>query len=69
VAKALSLYLRAGPPQNNRQRHMFVHVKMPFSPLSAFSAVRHVLVKDANAAALIAPYLGNHVLRHSNVAR
>jgi site-specific recombinase XerD len=69
AAKALSLYLRAGPPLNTRQRRKFVHVKMLFSPLSASSAVRHVLVKHANAAALIAPYVGSHMLRHSSAAR
>jgi site-specific recombinase XerD len=42
---------------------------MPFSPLSASSAVRHILVKHARVAGLDAPYLGSHVLRHSNAAR
>jgi len=44
-------------------------MKMPFGPLSASSAVRHILVKHAKAAGLDAPYLGSHVLRHSNAAR
>jgi integrase/recombinase XerD len=44
-------------------------MKMPFSPLSASSAVRHILVKHAKAAGVDAPYLGSHVLRHSNAAR
>jgi integrase len=69
VAKALALYLRDGRPPNTPQRHVFVRMKMPFSPLSASSAVRHILVKHAKAAGLTAPYLGSHVLRHSNAAR
>jgi integrase/recombinase XerD len=31
--------------------------------------VRHVLIKHARAAGIDAPYLGAHVLRHSNAAR
>jgi site-specific recombinase XerD len=38
-------------------------------PLGASSAVRHIIVKHAKAAGLDAPYLGSHVLRHSNAAR
>ena len=33
------------------------------------SPVRHIVVKHARAAGLDAPYLGSHVLRHSNAAR
>jgi site-specific recombinase XerD len=69
VAKALAFYLRDGRPQNTTTRHLFVHMKMPFSPLAASSAVRHILVKHAKAAGLDAAYLGSHVLRHSNAAR
>jgi integrase/recombinase XerD len=69
VAKALALYLRNGRPSHTPTRHVFVQMKMPFGPLSASSAVRHVLVKHAKAARLNAPYLGSHVLRHSNAAR
>jgi integrase/recombinase XerD len=69
VAKALAFYLRDGRPLNIPHRHVFVRMKMPFSPLSASSAVRHILVKHAKAAGLNAPYLGSHVLRHSNAAR
>jgi site-specific recombinase XerD len=44
-------------------------MKMPFGPLSASSAVRHILIKHAKAAGLDARYLGSHVLRHTNAAR
>jgi len=69
VAKALAFYLRDGRPMNIPHRNVFVRMEMPFSPLSASSAVRHILVKHAKAAALNATYLGSHVLRHSNAAR
>jgi site-specific recombinase XerD len=69
VGKALALYLRDGRPPNIPHRHVFVCMKMPFSPLAASAAVRHILVKHAVAAGLNAPYLGSHVLRHSNAAR
>jgi integrase/recombinase XerD len=69
VAKALALYLRDGRPPNTPTRHVFVRRKMPFGPLSAAAAVRHILGKHAKAAGLNAPYLGSHVLRHSNAAR
>jgi site-specific recombinase XerD len=44
-------------------------MKMPFGPLVSSSAIRHIVVKHARAAGLDAPYLGSHVLRHSNAAR
>jgi integrase/recombinase XerD len=69
VAKALARYLRRGRPPSTPSRHLFVQMKMPFGPLSASSAVRHILIKHARAAGLNAPYLGSHVLRHSNAAR
>ena len=69
VAKALALYLRDGRPPNTPTRHVFVRMKMPFAPLSTSSAVRHIVIKHAKAAGLNAPYLGSHVLRHSNAAR
>ena len=37
--------------------------------LAASSAIRHILVKHAKKAGVNAPYLGSHVLRHSNAAR
>jgi integrase/recombinase XerD len=69
VARVLARYLRKGRPPNTPTRHVFVRMKMPFSPLSAASPVRHIIVKHAKAAGLDAPYLGSHVLRHSNAAR
>lgn len=69
VAKMLARYLRHGRPPHTPTRHLFVRMKMPFSPLSASSAVRHILIKHARAAGIDAPYLGSHVLRHSNAAR
>lgn len=69
VAKALAFYLRDGRPPHTPTRHVFVRMKMPFGPLSASSAVRHILVKHAAVAGLNAAYLGSHVLRHSNAAR
>ena len=69
VGKALARYLRDGRPPNTLTRHVFVKMKMPFGPLSASSAVRHILIKHARAAGLDTPYLGSHVLRYSNAAR
>lgn len=69
VAKVLARYLRHGRPLHTTTRHLFVQMKMPFGPLTTSSAVRHILVKHARAAGLNAPYLGSHVLRHSNAAR
>ena len=69
VAKVLARYLRKGRPPNTPTRHVFVRMKMPLGPLSASSPVRHILIKHAKAAGLNAPYLGSHVLRHSNAAR
>lgn len=69
VGKALAEYLRNGRPPATPTRHVFVRMKMPFGPLRASSAVRHILIKHAQAAGLDAAYLGSHVLRHSNAAR
>lgn len=69
VAKVLARYLRYGRPQHTPTRHLFVQMKMPFGPLTCSSAVRHILIKHARAAGIDAPYLGSHVLRHSNAAR
>lgn len=69
VAKVLARYLRHGRPAHTPSRHVFVQMKVPFGPLTASSAVRHILVKHANAAGIQATYLGSHVLRHSNAAR
>jgi integrase/recombinase XerD len=69
VAKALACYLRDGRPRNTRTRHVFLRTVMPFEPLSCASAIRHIIVKHARIAGLDAPFLGSHVLRHSNAAR
>jgi len=69
VAKALAIYLRNGRPQKTPTRHLFIKMKMPFSPLSGSSPVRHIIIKHAKAAGLNAPFLGSHVLRHSFAAR
>jgi integrase/recombinase XerD len=69
VAKILARYLRYGRPPQTPTRHLFVRMKMPFGPLGGSSALRHILIKHARVAGLDAPYLGSHVLRHSNAAR
>lgn len=69
VAKVLARYLRHGRPPHAPTRYLFVRMKMPFGPLGGSSAVRHILIKHAKVAGLDAPYLGSHVLRHSNAAR
>jgi integrase len=69
VAKALARYLRHGRPRNTRTRHVFLRTQMPFEPLSSSGAVRHIIIKHAATAGLDAPFLGSHVLRHSNAAR
>jgi site-specific recombinase XerD len=69
VARVLARYLRHGRPPHTPTRHLFVQMKMPFGPLSSSCPVRHILIKHARVAKLEAPYLGSHVLRHSNAAR
>lgn len=69
VARALVAYLRHGRPPDAPTRHLLVSRKAPYLPLSASSAVRHVLIKHARIAGVSAPYLGSHVLRHSHACR
>jgi site-specific recombinase XerD len=69
VAQALARYLRRGRPRDTPTRHVFIQMRMPFGPFSASSAIRHILAKHAKAAGIDAPYLGSHVLRHTNAAR
>ncbi len=69
VARALVAYLKHGRPAATRTRRLLVSLKAPYRPLGSSSAVRHVLVKHARAAGVIAPYLGSHVLRHSHACR
>jgi len=69
VAKVLARYLCHGRPPRTPTQHVFVQMKVPFGAFSASSAVRHILIKHASIAGIQAPYLGSHVLRHSNAAR
>lgn len=69
VARALVRYLRGGRPPHTTTRYLFLQLKLPFAPLTASSAVWHVIAKHAAAAGLTAPYLGSHVLRYSHAAR
>jgi integrase/recombinase XerD len=69
VARVLARYLRHGRPAHTSTRHVFVQMKAPFGALTSSSAVRHILIKHAAVAGIRAPYLGSHVLRHSNAAR
>lgn len=69
VAKVLARYLRHGRPSHTSTRHVFVQMKVPFGALTGSSAVRHVLIKHAKVAGILAPFLGSHVLRYSNAAR
>lgn len=69
VAKVLARYVREARPPQTATRHLFVQMKVPFSPLCASSAIRHILIKHAKAAGIEAAYLGAHVLRHTHAAR
>jgi len=69
IARALADYLRHERPAHAAAREIFVSRKMPYSRLTASSAIRHRLVKHAAAAGLTATFLGSHVLRHSHACR
>lgn len=69
IARVLARYVRDGRPPHTPTRHLFVQMRMPFSPLGEASVVWHILHKHAKAAGLSAPYLGSHVLRHSHASR
>ncbi len=69
IAKAVAFYLRSGRPPNVTSRYLFLQCKLPFAPLTCASAVRHIVVKHATVAGVTAPFLGSHVLRHSNASR
>ncbi|WP_245440700.1 site-specific integrase [Mesorhizobium sanjuanii] len=68
VAKALADYLHGGRPMDTPTRHLFVQMHVPFGPLAASSAVRHIVARHARVAGISAPFLGSHVLRHSHAA-
>lgn len=69
VARALVAYLRHGRPPVSCASNVFLSTKAPYGPLTASSAVRHILVKHARAEGISASYLGAHVLRHSHATR
>lgn len=69
VTRALVSYLRHGRPAHASTRHLFVRMMAPHEPLSAASAIRHVLNTHAQRAGVSAPYLGSHVLRHTHACR
>ncbi|TIL83913.1 MAG: integrase, partial [Mesorhizobium sp.] len=69
VAKAVACYLHDGRPMDTPTRHLFVQMHVPFGPLAASSAIRHIIAKHARTAGISAPFLGSHVLRHSHAAR
>jgi site-specific recombinase XerD len=69
IARVLARYVRDGRPPHTPTRHLFVQMRMPFSPLDTASAVRHILHKHAKTAGLNAANLGSHVLRHSHASR
>jgi hypothetical protein len=69
VARALVRYLRHGRPRPTRSRQVFVRARAPYIALTSSSAVRHIVVTQARAAQISAPYLGSHVLRHSHATR
>lgn len=69
VARALGSYLRNGRPRHAPTRHVFLRMSVPHGRLSSASAVRDRLIEYARAAGVSAPYLGSHVLRHTNAGR
>ena len=69
IARALVAYLKHGRPPVTPTRHLLVSMRAPYLPLSASSAIRHVLIKHARIAGVSAAYLGSHVLRHSHACR
>ncbi len=69
VARTLVDYLRHGRPNQAASRYLFLSMHVPHRPLSASSAIRHLLIKHAHRAGVTASYLGSHVLRHSHACR
>jgi integrase len=69
MARALVNYLRNGRPIHAPTRHLFLRMSVPHGRLSSSSAVRDRLIEYARAAGVSAPYLGSHVLRHTNAGR
>ncbi|UQG55163.1 MULTISPECIES: tyrosine-type recombinase/integrase [unclassified Marinobacter] len=69
LALALVSYLKSGRPRQTPTRHLFLSMRAPHYPLSASSAIRHMLVGYARTADVTAAYLGSHVLRHTHACR
>ncbi len=69
VARVLVRYLRYARPQHASTRHLFLTLRAPYGPLTASSAVRHIIHRHARAAGVSASYLGSHVLRHTHACR
>jgi integrase/recombinase XerD len=69
ASRALIAYLRNGRPRHTTTRTVFVQARAPYGALAASSAVRHILVKHAQAAGVTGKFLGSHALRHSHATR
>lgn len=69
LAEALVSYLKHGRPRRALTRHVFLSMRAPHHPLSASSAIRHMLVGHARTAGVTAAYLGSHVLPHTHACR
>ncbi|WP_339783644.1 site-specific integrase [uncultured Marinobacter sp.] len=69
LARAMVSYLKHGRPRRTPTRHVFLSMRAPHYPLSASSAIRHMLVGYARTAGVTAAYLGSHVLRHTHACR
>jgi site-specific recombinase XerD len=69
LAQTLVNYLQHGRPRRAPTRHLFLSMRAPHHPLSASSAIRHMLIGHAKTAGVTAAYLGSHVLRHTHACR
>jgi integrase/recombinase XerD len=68
VARAVARYLHDGRPSHVATRYLFLRSTLPFTPLTG-GAIRSMVVQYATTAGVTAPFLGSHVLRHSNASR
>jgi site-specific recombinase XerD len=68
VARAVARYLHDGRPPHVVTRYLFLRSTLPFTPLTG-GAIRSMVVQYATTAGVTAPFLGSHVLRHSNASR
>jgi integrase len=69
VARALEHYLRRERPKHPCTRHLFVTVRAPHKQLGCSATIRRILHKHARKAGVSAPFLGTHVLRHTQACR